>query len=97
MKIIKYLYYNFRYFNARHGAMYIFAQIDLQTGATTPFDYTWGERYMNKVEYFRRRSIGIECTYEDVENEFLDDWNEKFQEAKKRFEEYRKQNPIDYL
>jgi len=101
-KLIKYLlcffeliYFKIRYANASLGIINLLAIIDKEAGGKLPCDYTWGERYMYWVEYLRRRSIGIKCTFEEVEFEYLKEWNDKFQEAKKRFEEYRKENPIE--
>lgn len=94
---ISLLFYNVLYFSAKNGIIHILSKINVKTGAELPCEYVWGERYLNRIEYLRRRSQGIKCTYQDVENEFLDDWNKRFQEARMEFEEYRKNNPIDGL
>ena len=98
MKIIKLMYYNIRYIFAVGGVIHSFAQIDVATksGGNLFFDYTWGERYLVRVEYLNRRSNGIECTFDDVEKEYLDDWKEKFQEAKRKFDEKRKNELNDW-
>ncbi len=87
-------YFRLRYTFAVCGVVHILAQINAETGAELPCDYTWGERYILWIEYLQRRGDGIKCTFEEVEFEYLKEWNDKFQEAKKRFEEYRKENPI---
>ena len=79
----------FHYFIAVGGIIHLFARFDLITGAELPCDYTWGQRYILRIEYLKRRSKGIDCTFDDVEKEYLDDWNRKFQEALKRLKEER--------
>lgn len=96
MKTIKSIYYKLHYFIAVGGVIHVFAKMDLITGAELPCDYTWGERYILRIEWLKRRSEGIECTFDEVEKEFLDNWNRKFQEAKKRFEEERAKTNNDW-
>ena len=81
MEIFKIVYFKLRYMIALGSVLNIFAEMDLVIGATLPCDYTWGERFKLKIEYFKRRSHGIDCTFDDVEKEYLDDWNKKFREA----------------
>lgn len=96
MKIIKLIYYNIHYNFANCGVIHLVAQIDMEAGGRLFCDYDWSERYLVRIEYLKRRSNGIECTFDDVENEYLDNWNEKFQEAKRKFEEERKDNENDW-
>lgn len=93
--IVKY-FYRIRYLCATGSPIYALAYFSVETGANLPSDYVWGERYMNWVEYLRRRGNGIQCTYQDVENEFLDDWRKDFEDAKKRFWEEREKHGHDW-
>jgi aromatic ring-opening dioxygenase LigB subunit len=88
------IFYKFRYTFANVGVIHCLAIIDKETGKETPFDFTWGEKYILWIEYLRRRSIGLKCTYNQVEFEYLKDFNDKVDEALKKFNQNRKENPI---
>ena len=81
MKTIKSIYYKLHYFIAVGGVIHVFAKMDLVTGAELPCDYTWGERYILRIEWLKRRSEGIEGTFDELEREYLDNWNKKFKKA----------------
>jgi hypothetical protein len=90
------LFYNVIYFCALNGFIHLLAKINIATDTRMPLDYLWGERYLNRIEYLSRRSKGIKCTYEDVEDEFLDEWNKRFQEARLKFEKEREKYENDW-
>ena len=85
-------YYQFRYIIAYNGIIHLMAKGNILTGKENEFEYVWGERYCNWIEYLRRRSCGIKCTYEEVEFEFLKDFSDKVDEALKKFHEERNKN-----
>jgi hypothetical protein len=82
-------YFLLRYSIAVNGIIHLLAKMNKLTGKETEFDYVWGERYCNWIEYLRRRSCGIKCTYEEVEFEFLKDFSDKVDEASRKFHEER--------
>jgi len=82
-------YFLLRYSIAVNGIIHLLAKMNKLTGKETEFDYVWGERYCYWIEYLRRRSIGIKCTYEEVEFEFLKDFSDKVDEASRKFHEER--------
>jgi hypothetical protein len=82
-------YFLLRYSIAVNGIIHLLAKMNKLTGKETEFDYVWGERYCYWIEYLRRRSIGIKCTYEEVEFEFLKDFSDKVDEALKKFHKQR--------
>ena len=89
MKNLKLIFYKLHYTIAVGGIIHAIAQINFSTEAKMPFDYTWSEKYLIRIEYLKRKSQGIECTFEDVEKEYLDEWHKNFEDAKKRFWEER--------
>lgn len=82
-------YFLLRYSIADNGIIHLLAKMNKVTGKETEFDYVWGERYCYWIEYLRRRSIGLKCTYEEVEFEFLKDFSDKVDEASRKFHEER--------
>ena len=82
-------YFLLRYSIAVNGIIHLLAKGNILTGKETEFDYVWGERYCYWIEYLRRRSCGIKCTYEEVEFEFLKDFSDKIDEALKKFHKER--------
>jgi hypothetical protein len=85
------IHYLIRYNIASCGPLHYIAHIEeaVKTCCST-FEYTWSEMYLNRIEYLRRRSIGIKCTFDDVEEEYLDACAKDIREAIKEFEESRK-------
>lgn len=87
-------FYLFRFNLARGNILYYLASIE--SLSKLPMDYTWGDRYMNWIEYLRLRSQGIKCSFSDVENEFFRYWSKKMDDAIILMEQERGKNPIDY-
>ena len=85
-------YYSIRYFLAVSSPIHVIVQLEFATQTKMPFDYTWDEKYLYRIEWLKRRSNGIDCTFKEVEKEFLDGWWRQFEETKKKFEESRKKN-----
>lgn len=92
-RFLKRLFYKFRYYSSQGSIIYALAIIDIKSTTRLPLDYLWGERYLNWIEYLKRRGEGIDCTYEDVEDEYLENWHKKFKDAQKRFWEEREKHP----
>lgn len=89
--VIARLYYGFIYNIASTGPIHYIAHIEESVKtACSAFDYTWSERYLNRIEYLRRRANGIECTYQDVEEEYLDACARDLRQAITEFEKNRK-------
>jgi len=88
--------YKFRYHTAHGSVVYALALINIESDTKLPLDYVWGERYMNWIEYLKRRGEGIKCTYQDVEDEYLENWRKRFEKAYKEFEDNRN-NSHDWL
>jgi hypothetical protein len=93
MKYLKLAFHKVHYILAVGGIIHLFAQLDFLGTAKLPFDYTWGEIYLVRIEYLKRRSEGIECSFNDVEREHLEKWWKSFEDAKKRFWEERNKQP----
>jgi len=94
--VIARIYYGFVYNMASNGPIHYIAQIEESVKTCcSAFEYTWSEMYLNRIEYLRRRANGIECTYQDVEEEYLDACAERIREAIKEFEKSRKKFGTD--
>ena len=88
--VIARIYYTFMYNMARNGLIHYIAHIaESVKTCCSVFDYTWSEQYLNRIEYFRRRVDGIECTFQDVEEEYLDACANRIRQAIKEFEKSR--------
>lgn len=86
------LFYKLLYFVAKNSIIHIITQLEYETQAKMPFDYTWDERYLVRIEYLKRMSKGDYCSFSEVEKEHLDEWWRQFEESKKAFEETRNKN-----
>lgn len=81
-------YYQFRYIFAYFSIIHLLAVMS-KDDVETPFEYTWGQRYVLWIEYLSRRSTGVKCTYREVEFEYLKNFNDMVDEAVNKFREER--------
>ena len=88
-KALNIVLYRFLYLIARNGIIYQIACIENRTKTSSPILYTWDEEYFNRIEYLRRRSLGEDITFHDVEEEYLRDWAERIKYALEQLKTWR--------
>ena len=84
------VWYYFLIIIVGHGSVFWYMfRLDHEAGGALPGHYTTAERYFNWCSYLNRRASGERCTYEEVEDEFMEEWRKNFQEAVNEFNRIR--------